>query len=980
MKQAAPFETPAWLLPPDDPPVLAPPVVSPPPSRSVSPSPKAAERKPPYAAEMPRPRTPEPGAPAKGGPARVARMPQALSEKAGPRPRHGVRRFVAALGTGAGSTGMTLFLVVLLAAGASVAPLPDALRPMPTLVGDPVGTLVAVIAPGRVATQESVEPLEVVAAAVGQDDAEPQNAYRGGAADVSPLATLGTSQVEIVRRIEEVRARAGARHVDIEEGCRQLRDGHCTRSALAPFFSALEGLDSGRRGSPVRVVHLGDSLIAADQITEVVRERLALRHGSGGTGFLFVDRHTRFSLRRTRASTVSKGWNITRLTDRSTGIIGLSGVRYSSSEAPDYARFAVGSARQAELFFLAQPRGGIMEVRADTTVLSRILTRSAQPEMAVASLDIPKGTEELAVSSANGEVSLFGVSLENDAPGIVYDSFGLVGATAEVFLRADERSFAAQLRQLQPSLVVLMLGGNEAFEMGRGRMTLKQARSSTESLIRRVRTALPAAACLVTSPLEAGVRTLSGEVRAREHLADIRSMVREVGLSSGCAFWDMYAAMGGEGSVKRWLSSGLLHEDLVHPRELGADLLGHLFDLALERSRLAHAPSSARRLAADPPGLADASGKALARTFEKLARLEDGTRKEPVRFVQLGASHTAGHMFTDVMRERLTARLGKAGRGFVAAGRRSQLLHPGGVRRELEGEWRIADAREGGPGEAWGLTGIRAEGQVGAKLTMRFGVETDAGNRPGTLSLYYLHDPNMGPLEVRIDANLLAMLTAGPTDAREVRVVSWPVKGEGHVLEVRNLGPGLATLFGAALDLEGPGLIYDALGLPGSTSILADQYDKTVFADQLRARRPDLYVLFWGTNESAMASLTVEELRKHYLSLLDTLRGAAPDADCLVLGPTDAMVRRADRSWVEVPKIDMVSATLRQVAAERGCAFWSPRAAMGGPRSILRWQKLEPPLATSDGVHLTRQGYEMLATSLADALLSKWSAATAARQ
>jgi len=92
------------------------------------------------------------------------------------------------------------------------------------------------------------------------------------------------------------------------------------------------------------------------------------------------------------------------------------------------------------------------------------------------------------------------------------------------------------------------------------------------------------------------------------------------------------------------------------------------------------------------------------------------------------------------------------------------------------------------------------------------------------------------------------------------------------------------------------------------------------------------------------------------------------------------MVRRADRSWVEVPKIDMVSATLRQVAAERGCAFWSPRAAMGGPRSILRWQKLEPPLATSDGVHLTRQGYEMLATSLADALLSKWSAATAARQ
>ena len=62
-----------------------------------------------------------------------------------------------------------------------------------------------------------------------------------------------------------------------------------------------------------------------------------------------------------------------------------------------------------------------------------------------------------------------------------------------------------------------------------------------------------------------------------------------------------------------------------------------------------------------------------------------------------------------------------------------------------------------------------------------------------------------------------------------------------------------------------------------------------------------------------------------------------------------------------MPSLGAVLQALPQVAREQGCAWWSARAAMGGERSMVRWQRAEPALGLADGVHLTPQGYEHLA-------------------
>lgn len=773
--------------------------------------------------------------------------------------------------------------------------------------------------------------------------------------------------------------------MDIEQGCRRKEKatGRCLTQALDVFFECVEALQNGERVLPVRVVHLGDSQIASDLITDLVRRRLELRYGSGGRGFLFVDRPTRGAGRTVRTGEATEGWETVKLTDSErSGPLGFSGVRFVSTDGRATRYRLEQEARVAELHFMTSPRGGTLTVSADQRTLSTVLTRFTDSEFAFARIRLPWRARTLELRAGEGDVNLFGVTLESGGPGIVYDSVGLPGAFFDVYLRAPASAFRAQLRRRNPSLVVLMLGGNDAYEIGRGRQTLDAVRDSARKLVDRIQRAVPAASCLLVSPMDAGVRKVGGGIESRPHNEAVGRIVRDVAMEKGCAYWDVHRAMGGAGSVSRWLEAGLFNEDLVHPRGRGANLLGHLLDFALERARTSR-PGAPPPRPVEPAGLEDRSGRALARTFAKLADLEARKELAPrVSVLQLGASHTAGHMFTDAVRAELARKFGPAGRGFVAAGRSSYQLAHSGVRRALVGDWEVIDGRDAAPGDPMGLTGVRAVGRPGARLFVQFGVDEPGGSAPAEVSVSYLERPGMGRMSVRIDGVVAAELS-GPGDPGaalpglapprgQARVVSFPARGTSHAVEVENEGGGPIEVFGTAVDALSGGVVWDALGLPGATAMLADAFDKAALEEQLRARKADLYVLFFGTNESADPELSEDELRRANASLLRTLRAASPQADCLILGSTDQVQETRDGRWAEAPSTETVIRVLRETAEQQGCAFWSPRAAMGGPKAMLRWQRTSPPWGHDDGVHLTREGYERLARALVADLLEAY--------
>jgi len=195
--------------------------------------------------------------------------------------------------------------------------------------------------------------------------------------------------------------------------------------------------------------------------------------------------------------------------------------------------------------------------------------------------------------------------LQHARPGIILDMLGVPSADATLYARLDDAALRAQLAERDPRLLLFFLGGNESKRLEWKRTDLDTLRTDLRALLRRARAAAPGSACMVVGPMDA-VRDTKADGKKpftqRPFLEAVVEAEREVTTAEGCAFFDLYAAMGGKGALARFHQAGFMHDDLVHPRGRGLDVLGHLVTDALLRAWVA-APQG-RRVAALTPAAA----------------------------------------------------------------------------------------------------------------------------------------------------------------------------------------------------------------------------------------------------------------------------------------------------------------------------------------------------------------------------------------
>ena len=75
--------------------------------------------------------------------------------------------------------------------------------------------------------------------------------------------------------------------------------------------------------------------------------------------------------------------------------------------------------------------------------------------------------------------------------------------------------------------------------------------------------------------------TVGGKIVSKPLIAETRALLREVAEERGCAFWDLYSLMGGQGSIARWSKAGIMNADLIHPRAKAGDLIGEMLAVAM---------------------------------------------------------------------------------------------------------------------------------------------------------------------------------------------------------------------------------------------------------------------------------------------------------------------------------------------------------------------------------------------------------------
>ena len=386
--------------------------------------------------------------------------------------------------------------------------------------------------------------------------------------------------------------------------------------AMDSLYTALAQLDSGERTGVIRVMHWGDSTIAADGITGQVRRRLQERFGDGGPGFLAIEVDPRWGMRPGIVRTHTGDWSTQTITfaGAAENRYGLAGTVSTADEAASVllAGLRIEGRRQLlnrfDVHYQSRPGAGSFELRPQAGSPKEVSTASEEVVDRFVSLSSSGGSRTLRLSTqGDGPVTLYGVSLETQGPGITWECLGVAGSSiASMDKRQGRRHLAGQVRRREPSLLVYQTGGNELTYP----LLLKGEGEGYEQAYRRVlrmlRAGQPEASCLVVGPLDQAMRE-RGKVVSKPALDRMIAVQRRAAKGEGCGFWDSRHAMGGEGGFARWLyhEPAYAWSDLMHLSLGGLDLVGDtladalLHSYELWRIETGLGPSPIRKSAGD---------------------------------------------------------------------------------------------------------------------------------------------------------------------------------------------------------------------------------------------------------------------------------------------------------------------------------------------------------------------------------------------
>lgn len=325
-----------------------------------------------------------------------------------------------------------------------------------------------------------------------------------------------------------------------------------------------------------RIVHYGDSHIAADILTGALRRQLQLCFGEGGVGFVLPGHPWPGYSRAGVTSQTSAGWQTEGLTQASVatdGRLGLAGVSISTRSTGEWITVSAAGT-YFDIYALTQPGGGAISVSLDGVEQKRnVSLASRMSEFACIEVVAEIGavhTIEIHTTTA-GRARIFGIAIEMNTAGVIYDALGINGARASRPLSWDWKVLASNLERRDPDLIVVAYGSNEVSDAD---LDLEDYKVSFTTLLRRFRKAAPRASILVIAPPDRAVRTSHGWKTIARMPALVEAQ-RQAAFEAGAAFYDLFQAMGGSGSIEQWStqSQSLAQLDRVHLTKAGYRLV-----------------------------------------------------------------------------------------------------------------------------------------------------------------------------------------------------------------------------------------------------------------------------------------------------------------------------------------------------------------------------------------------------------------------
>jgi len=354
----------------------------------------------------------------------------------------------------------------------------------------------------------------------------------------------------------------------------------CPTKFLSQLKTFHEKLNNAHENKEVvRILHFGDSQIEGDRITEHLRESFQARFGGSGPGLncildpqrmnpsVWLDNNDSWQLESIYDRNRDKSRNTYGLLGQyaliDTTLVGefkISKSPWAEPHAKNYQRIKLFLAPHSDSVFI---KGSIKntEVINDSLQSSSNLTE-------INWLFSQVSPSILFQLKSKKEVAVLGVALDNIS-GVAVDNIALRGQSSPLLHRTNADLFKAMGEQLNIGMIILQYGTNiiptETSNYGFYRKILaKQFNLLTEYL--------PDVPVLFVGVADAA-KSIDGQTESYEHLIDLRNTQKELALKYDFAYFDLYEAMGGAGSIVKWTEKEppLALTDYVHFSRKGGE-------------------------------------------------------------------------------------------------------------------------------------------------------------------------------------------------------------------------------------------------------------------------------------------------------------------------------------------------------------------------------------------------------------------------
>ena len=208
-----------------------------------------------------------------------------------------------------------------------------------------------------------------------------------------------------------------------------------------------------------------------------------------------------------------------------------------------------------------------------------IFTESLSPSFLWHRIEVPDGPHRLTVQPVgDGEVRIFGLSAERDGPGVLVDAMGIRGRKARTWLYWNPEMAQAGLQALNPDLVILAYGTNEAADSD---YRMVHYRSDLRQVLAMMRKGAPDTACILIGPTDRG--GWRGNIPLVEPHGFSGAGSERVALSSAVPF-GIGRRRWGPGSIAAWrlLDPKFAGRDLIHLTQRGYEWSAERFIQALD--------------------------------------------------------------------------------------------------------------------------------------------------------------------------------------------------------------------------------------------------------------------------------------------------------------------------------------------------------------------------------------------------------------